>query len=308
MQTPLNNSFTRFLFFGNYFYGFCAVALSIEAQLQQRVPLNSWIYYVVVFSFTVVYYSIAYITDKPINTSNPRIKWYAENDEIIQWLLHIFATIGILGLGVFVWFSFKEIKAIPVSHWLLLFSFPLVAVFYYGIKDTFNLRKIGFLKPFVIAYVWAGVVTFYPMVASKVAYNSLSIDDHFSFDLELINLTLLLKNFLFISVLCILFDIKDYSTDANAQLKTFIVNLGLHRTIAYVVFPLCLLGFGAFVVFGITHHFSTGKIALNTIPFLLTMIVSYSMYDKKNIFYYLIVIDGMMLVKAICGSIAMLYF
>lgn len=298
----LNNSFTRFLFFGNYFYGICAVALSVEAQLQQRVPLNNWLYYVVVFSLTVVYYSIAYISDKPRNEKlNERERWYFDNHANIQWSQRFFTAVALVGFSCFVFLHFDKIRSIPFFYWLLLASFPLSAVFYYGIKDKFNLRNIGFLKPFVIAWVWAGTATFYPMTASRVEHN-------LPFDLELINFTLLFKNFLFLAVLCILFDIKDYETDSNNELKTFIVKLGLHRTIAYIVFPLCLLGFGAFLVFGFTHHFSVEKILLNTVPFLLTMIVAYSMYNRKNIFYYLIVIDGMMLLKSVCGSIGMLYF
>ena len=298
----LNNPFTRFLFFGNYFYGICAVALSMEAQLQQRVALSNWVFYVVVFSLTVVYYSVAYISDNRKNAVlNEREQWYADNHTNIRWSQRFFSAIALVGFVYFVILHFEKIITIPVFHWLLLVSFPVGALFYYGIKDYFNLRQIGLLKPFVIAWIWAGVVTFYPLMASRVEYNR-------SFDLELINFTLMFKNFLFISVLCILFDIKDYATDANAQLKTFIVHLGLNRTIAYVLLPLCLLGFGAFLIFGFSRDFSTEKILLNTVPFLLTMLISYSMYNKKKIFYYLIVIDGMMLVKAVCGSIAMLYF
>ncbi|HEY0262292.1 MAG TPA: hypothetical protein VGB95_04650 [Chitinophagales bacterium] len=298
----IDNPLTRFIFFGNYFYGICTVALSMEAQLQQGVPFTSGIYYAVVFSLTIVYYSIAYITDKTIPTStNERTKWYAENHTKIRWSQRFFSVVAIIGIVGFFIQHFEKILSIPLFDWLLLFSFPLAAVFYYGIKGVYTLRNIGFLKPFVIAWVWTGVVTFYPMIVSRIEHN-------LPFDLELINFTLLFKNFLFISVLCILFDLKDYETDANHELKTFVVNLGLHRTIAYIVFPLCLLGFGAFLTFGFTRHFSAGKILLNTVPFLLTMLVSYSMYNKKNIFYYLIVIDGMMLVKAVCGSVAMIYF
>lgn len=298
----LNNRFTRFVFFGNYFYGICAIALSVEAVLQQKVPLNSWIYYAVIFSLTVVYYSIAYITDKnPENSANKRALWYAKHHREIQWSQRFFSVIALVGTLVFVIRHFDKLLTIPFFHWLLLLSFPLAAVFYYGIKDRFNLRNIGFLKPFVIAWVWAGTVTFFPLIASKTEHN-------LSYTLELINYTLLFKNFLFMSVLCILFDIKDYQSDANKELKTFVVNFGLHRTISCIVFPLCLLGLGAFLVFGYVNHFYIGKILLNTIPFMLAMIVAYSLYYRKSIFYYLMVIDGLMLVKALCGSAAMLCF
>jgi hypothetical protein len=50
------------------------------------------------------------------------------------------------------------------------------------------------------------------------------------------------------------------------------------------------------------------KITLNVLPFLLLIAVAYSLQQRKSILYYLIIIDGLMLAKAVCGSIAMTYF
>ena len=46
----------EFIFFSNYFYGICAIALSIEASLQQQFPLNGVAYFLLVFGVTVLYY------------------------------------------------------------------------------------------------------------------------------------------------------------------------------------------------------------------------------------------------------------
>jgi hypothetical protein len=47
---------------------------------------------------------------------------------------------------------------------------------------------------------------------------------------------------------------------------------------------------------------------MNIIPFVALLIVAYSMHRRQSILYYLIAIDGLMLLKAICGSIAMIFF
>jgi hypothetical protein len=39
----------RFIFFGNYFIGLLAIALTIEATLQLRLPFNSLAYYALIF-------------------------------------------------------------------------------------------------------------------------------------------------------------------------------------------------------------------------------------------------------------------
>ena len=54
MRWPSNNAMIRFIFFGNYFYGLCAIALSIEASLQQQYSLNSLLYYAIVFCATIL--------------------------------------------------------------------------------------------------------------------------------------------------------------------------------------------------------------------------------------------------------------
>lgn len=39
---PKYQQLLEFIFYGNYFYGICAIALSVEAMLRQRLRLNSF--------------------------------------------------------------------------------------------------------------------------------------------------------------------------------------------------------------------------------------------------------------------------
>ena len=71
-----HKSLIRFLFFGNYFYGICTVALSIEASIQQSYPLNNYWYYILLFAATVVYYTKAYIEVTTLDKNNKRSVWY----------------------------------------------------------------------------------------------------------------------------------------------------------------------------------------------------------------------------------------
>src|SRR3982751_3874930 len=76
----------RSIFFGNYFIGLIAIALSVESCVQLRLPLNSIAYYTILFSVTVFYYTYAYLG--PLNigkTMNPRKKWYISNRRFIVW-------------------------------------------------------------------------------------------------------------------------------------------------------------------------------------------------------------------------------
>jgi len=305
MPVTPNNSIIPFIFFGNYFYGFCTIGLSIEASLQQRTPLPAWLFYVLIFTATVFYYTKAYVTESTAATSNVRTLWYIRNRRLVKRSQVL--MIGVFAMGV-IWVTvayWQQIWHMPWLHWALLFVFPAVAGLYYGIDTrligNYNLRQVGWLKPFVIGFTWAGMVTIYPILFYKLSKGE-------SYEPSLISTFLFIKNFMFVTVLCIMFDIKDYAMDYNQQLKTFVVNTGLRKTIFYIIIPLCALGLGSFWYYGFTHQFSLMKIALNTVPFVLLIIVAYSLHNRRSILYYLTIIDGLMLVKAICGSVAMIYF
>jgi 4-hydroxybenzoate polyprenyltransferase len=115
-----------------------------------------------------------------------------------------------------------------------------------------------------------------------------------------------LKNLIFISILCILFDIKDYAADHNSELKTFVVRLGLRKTLFYIILPMAIAGFLSFLLFTLNNHLPLGRILINSIPFILLIIVTWSMQRRKSILYYLAVIDGLLLIKAACGIIGVL--
>lgn len=299
------NGLSRTLFFGNYFYGFCTVALSVEASLQQHTPLNSLLYYLIVFTGTVLYYTHAYIaepgTNQP-NTTNQRSLWYFRHHKWVtrsQIILTTVMVLAILGWLVSYRQNLVHINMLHLALWLL---FPIVAAFYYGsaqpARTTHNLRNNGWLKPFIIGFVWAGAVTVYPVLFSSIERDAQYVRDY-------LNILLFIKNLMFISMLCIMFDIKDYAADHNRLLKTFVVRIGLRKTIYYILIPLSFIGLGTFMVYAVLHDFPLLRIVINTVPFILLIIVAHSMHRRKSILYYLAIIDGLMLAKAICGIIGM---
>jgi hypothetical protein len=279
------------------------VALSVESCLQQSVALNSFSYYGTVFAATVLYYTYAYLDETSPNAENERSRWYTRNRKWVYFSQLFFAVVFVIAIGIFFVTLPLNLIKIPFYYYAILLVFPLVALLYYGVKSPFmngyNLRETGWLKPFLIGFVWAGAVSIYPVLFSDIATGEM-------YQLGFFKLLLFIKNFMFIAVLGIMFDIKDYADDYNKELKTFVVNLGLRKTIFYIIIPLCVLGLGMFLSYAFIHHFPLVRILLNTIPFILLIFVAYSMYQRKSILYYLAVIDGLMLVKAACGSLGIL--
>ncbi|MGY0036973.1 hypothetical protein [Pedobacter sp. NJ-S-72] len=299
----MGSKIIKFIFFGNYFIGLLAVALTIESTLQLKVPFNSLSYYILLFLAPIVYYTYAYMGAKSSQkTQNPRTAWYAEHRSFVRLSQLILSLVCGALIFYMVVSNFDAILHLPLEYWVVVGVVVGMAVLYYGLVPVFffnlNLRNTGWFKPFIIGFVWAATANLLPLILLKIQSNTDVAKTTFWY-------FLFVKNWMFCTVNAIMFDVKDYAIDSNSQLKTFVVRIGLKKTIFYVLIPLLITGILSLLIFAYIEHFPTPRVLINLIPFVLTAIVAYSMNNRKKIFYYLIVIDGLIMVKAVCGIIAM---
>ena len=271
---------------------------------QLGLPLNETVYYIGLFLAPVIYYTYAY---KSINDSTPianqRTRWFRENKKLVHW-----SQVGmiLLCIGIFSFLIFKhfnEIIRLPLIYYSIGFGVLFVGIFYYGLISKklfgFNLRNSGWTKAFIIGFVWACCANIFPLIMLRIETGQ----DYFPTDLWV---WLFIKNWVFCTVNAIMFDIKDYPSDSNLYLRTFVVSFGLRRTIYFIIVPLLLAGLISFCIFALIKEFSIIQFSFNLIPFLLTLAIAFSMLRRHSIFYYLIVIDGVILVKALCGILGVL--
>ncbi len=293
------------VFFGNYFVGFLAVALSLEAAFQLRIPFNAPWWYGLLFCGVVLYYTYAYAGVLNVGASiNPRSEWYAAHRGFVRvsQLLLLIAAAGITGWLFSSWW--RNSSDLSWGAAAILVVLPAVALLYYGLLPSgliqLNLRNTGWAKAFVIGFVWAGSVTLLPLVFLELEGKAYTISGF------LVG-WFFLKNWMFCAVNAVMFDMKDYDDDSNRQLKTFVVRYGSRFTLLYILVPLIGLGIAAFGLFAYYIGLHWGAVVLNLIPFLLTLAVAWSMQQERPILYYLIVIDGMLLVKAGCGILSVVW-
>lgn len=294
------NNIVKNIFFGNYFYGICALALTIETTLQLNICFLHPVYYLLLFFSTIFYYTKAYTHLNDSNSKNPRTNWYHKNYAKIKSSQSIYFFLITFFLALYLYLLRGKIITPAL---ILIFVFPLTALLYYGLStkgiSNYNLRSLGWLKPIIIGFTWAGVVTVFPLILFWAEHQT-------SPNFDIMYMLLFIKNMMYVIVLAILFDIKDYASDYNKEIKTFVVQYGLRYTIFYILLPLSIIGFGSFMSVAIFNSFSTPRVILNTIPFAMLLLVIYSMKKRRSILYYLIIIDGLLLIKATFGSIGML--
>jgi hypothetical protein len=289
------------LLFSNSFYGIAALLLAIESNLIAKRGLNSIWLYLLLFAGTVVFYSFSYNYDPHPLPGNQRALWIKKNKmSFIRFQYFLLLVCGVSGF-----LYWMELPLLPASQYLwlaaLLSIFPLLGILYYGLSFPglfrIRLRTFGWIKPFVIGAVWAGCVTFMPRLMYQWETNSFELPGK-TF------LLLWMHNWMFISVLAIMFDIKDYAADHNKALKTFVVRVGLRKVLFSIIIPLCLTGFSSLWL--VLELWQTSLIAIFflLLPIGLIIWVAMNMHKKRSVSWYLLVIDGLMPVKAVCGIVA----
>ncbi|MDB6172992.1 MAG: hypothetical protein JWL59_2303 [Chthoniobacteraceae bacterium] len=287
-------------FYGHLFYGVCAAAQVIETSVQLGLPVNGWLI-VVSFIGTVVFYSYPY-TRQTASSTDPRVVWYRRHLDVVQQLQG-WGLLALLALVVWVVIRHNAaIRRMTILEWIVLLAVPGVAGFYYKSPGgrVITLRRIGWLKPFVIGFVWAGVVVAYPVLFARLQYGQYT-------PFTLFSCLLFVKSLMFIAVLAILFDIKDREDDRRTGLSTVVTLVGLERTLFQVSLPLTMLGIATFLSYATMQHLTIPRVVLVLTPFLLLVAGIFSLTRTRTILYYLAAIDGLMLAKAVIDIVAMRY-
>jgi len=253
------------------------LGMLLETETQLKLNIQSSLFYGIAFFATVLFYNHPYARNYSSYSNNPRSSWCKKNYHFLlinQLLFTVVLCICLVYLSVN---YHQKIKNMGHWSWFLLLIFPIIGALYYGnnlLARRHNLRKIGWLKPFIIGFVWAGMSNVYPILYSNLIHQKEYAWDAFS-------VLLFLKSFMFISMLAILFDIKDYVADSKEELNTLIVKIGLRKTIFYVITPLTILGLLTFISYALIQQFSFPRMILNMIPYLCLLLAT-RLFKKRR--------------------------
>ncbi|HTV02247.1 MAG TPA: hypothetical protein VMF13_16990 [Luteitalea sp.] len=285
-------------FYGHLFYGVCAAAQITETSVQLALPFNGWLTVTSMIG-TVLFYSYPYSRRASISL-DPRVVWHRRNRALVE-RLQLWGLVALVTLSA--WFAVHHRTALrtmsPLESAVLLL-FPCASAAYYGvpgISPAVTLRRVGWLKPFVIGFVWAGVVVAYPILFARLQYGH-------RIELSLFVCLLFVKTLMFVAVLAILFDIKDHADDSRRGLSTIAALVGLERTLFQVSLPLTVLGMATFISYATLQHLTLARMMLVLAPFGLLVAGIVSLRRPRPVLYYLSVIDGLMLVKAVFDILA----
>ena len=288
------------LLWSNHFYGIAASLLTIETTMLILNQLPSFFLVAFIYIGTLVYYTYAYFNETSTGLYNERSKWYQSNKGYLK-IRQIFLILLCISIGVFKLQLIEIFILLSIGLKLILcIALVIILLYYYAHKifKRVNLRNKGLLKSMSIAWVWVVVCFILPIVIqSQGKYN-------FSAHYALVHL---LQLYLFILILAILFDIKDINRDNDENIKTLVAKYGIKPIMYTFIFPLVLvyLWVSFFLLFRLQESFVYFLTPL-LISFLIVM-VGYLVQKRKAIHENILLIDGLILIKALLGILLLLF-
>ena len=266
----------EFILFSSLFIACCAVGLCIETNLLLHVALNTPSFYLFVLGATLLQYNLHYYLKLNAIKGSLRMAWSLRNKTAHLVLI----TVGVILILISL-FSFH------LHHFIFLLILGIIAFLYSFPALPFTQRKrikdFGLLKISTLALLWTLVTVWFPV--DQISVNGLSFQLVF------------FRRFIFIFILCLLFDIRDVEVDFTENIRTMPVIIGIRS--AYV---LCYVLLAIFVLLTLVQFLYIHEKAQLFVMLISALATYFTIeYCKKNNsdFVYLACVDGMMLLQAV---------
>ncbi len=267
---------TEFTLFSSIFIACCAVALAIETNLLLRIPLNNLSFYFFVFGATIVQYNLHYLVKTSAVKNSRRLAWSLQNKGIHKILFAAGCVLIIISL-----FSFR------LQHFFILLILGAIALLYSFPALPFakgkRIKDFGFLKILTLALLWTLVTVWFP-VSDRAVDASLF-------------LFVFCKRFIFMFVLCLLFDMRDIEIDRHENIRTLAVILGKKKS-----YRTAYTGLLVFLFISLLQYLywgDTGLFIAMCVSAAATFLTVEFTKKTNSDFVYLAGIDGMMLLQAL---------
>lgn len=256
--------------YANVFVAFCSLAQVFFTYQLFPIPVNfaNNSYLVFILLSTYLQYNVqrGYMIN-PSNAHTERSQWLLKHKKIM-----LYSISGCLLIVLFLCnnLSWTSIGIMVVAE--------VLSTLYY--LPPFNFRKHGYIKPFLISSVWTISCCLVPLIENDL------LTPH--------SVWYLVSQFCFISVLCLLFDIKDLEQDYMTGVNTYANKFGITITKLICVCSVII----AFTCFYNFNHDTNSIIASLLLRLLVIGTILFT-NDKRHSFYYYLWVDGLMIMQMV---------
>lgn len=270
---------SRFLVSHAFFAAACAVSLCVQTAFLFGASSNPQLLFFVFLS-TVLGYNFHYCMGEGY-----RLNWRLSFRE---------------------WLRFSHVRVLlvftpSVLFALLFFDLPLVAVFFSVLLTTAysfpltrsaiaaRLRRFGWVKTVLLAFAWTWVTVVLPLAGQSATYCSPVFAALFA------------QRFLFMLLLCVIFDLRDTETDALAGLNSLTTRYPDTIILKFVFATAGLL----FLANGLLGYYTDYAQAIGLqMTLLLTLYVYRLSAEQKSYYFYYVLVDGLMIFTTLMSIMA----
>lgn len=270
----------QFILSHSIFISFCAAALCWQTSALLHISFNNYIYGLIFFA-TLSSYNFYWLISKYHFRREMNLPAFLVKN-ISNLIIVAIAAVGLLYC---LYYLPGIIPYVMIATGLtLLYSIPL-----WPVKQLAFTRKAGFLKTILLAFTWTYVTVIIPAQQS-VFINNIPVALLFT------------ARFLFMLMLCTIFDSRDIEVDKIHSLRSLATDvsrpgLAIIMAIVFILYLAC--------GFFLRYYFDDMP---QVIAFLITGFITWLVYRmslrKQNYFFYYFLVDGLMLFSAIATFIA----
>lgn len=267
--------------FGNIFISACTLSLFLETYLQLGAPVVIDGLAMLVFFATLFLYNFHRLMGvRRIKPEDHGIitGWASKH----RFSLFMLAIIGVGGVGFFVFQTSLTIFIVLAMLGAISLLYELPVVRYH--RQFQRLRNLWVHKAFMITTVWALATALLPAI-------------NISFPLGNYQLWLtIVERMIFIFILALCFDARDVEFDRRDNLKTIPIRYG-PESISLFYKILCAV----FIVIVSLHYFVLTRLWGIGVAMIVSIILTYftviKTYPRKSDYYYMFIVDGMMMAQ-----------
>jgi 4-hydroxybenzoate polyprenyltransferase len=270
----------HFILSHSLFIAFCAVAMVFQTSLLLKLNIDVFVYGFVFFA-TCCSYNFYWIVSKTVFMPPVNVAGWIKKEKTGLMMLILSAA------GLLVCFYLHPLPAAFIFTAFLLTCLYTLPVLPF--RPFYIFRKAGAVKTFLLAFTWAYVTVFIPLQKN---YLQLSSTECFVFT----------RRFLFMLMLCIIFDHRDKAVDKIRGLHSLatVLRPAQLSAVIYLIFAILFTTNFLYAYYAISPAHS---IALHVSTLALLAVYFYSLKKRGYLFYYFFV-DGMMIFSALATYIA----
>ena len=270
----------HFILSHSIFIAFCGVALAFQTALLMHLEVNIYEYGFIFFA-TLCSYNFYWLLCRFSLANHFSLGLFLRN-EFLEIVLLSFSAAGMAWCFAY---SHLQLSTLwPAMGLTILYALPLLPF-----RFLHFTRRAGVLKTTVLAFTWTYVTAYIPLHKNVML---MSPAEWFIFT----------RRFLFMLMLCIIFDSRDIAVDKIRGLRSLATDLSPKtlRSLIIILFVILFASNFGFHYFGVSIP-ETIALQLSTIALLITWYLS---TKKQGYYFYYFIVDGLMLFSALATYIA----